>query len=821
MEENKPGSFMEKLAGIIVDKRDIVIFAFLALCLFSAFSRNWVQVNDDITAYLPDSTETRQGLTLMNENFTTFATAEVMVENITYARAEELLERIEAVEGVKSVDFDDTEDHFKAASALFSITFDGLNEDEVSVQALADVKSALAGYDIYVNSEVGNPLKAIINSEMLVVDLIAVVIVISVLLLTSKTYAEIPVLLLTFGAAAVLNMGTNYLMGEISFVTDSVTIVLQLALALDYAIILSNRFQEEHETKPAREAAIVALSKAIPEISASSLTTVSGLLAMCLMQFRLGYDMGSVLIKAILLSLCSVFLLMPGLLVIFAPWIDKTHHKSFVPKINFLGKAVYLTRFIMPVIFIAVLVAGFVFSHRANYVYSQYSVSSIRQNEAQIAKKKIKDLFGEDNTFAIIVPSGDYDREAKLIAEIEEVDHTLSVLGLANVEAMDGYTITSSLNSRQFSELAGLDYEVATALYAAYAVSLEDYGQAVTNLENYSVPLIDLFDYILEKRDEVTISLDEDTEELLDSLDGQLADARLQLMNENWSRIVVTSDVPTEGDESFRYLDILHGITAKYYSESYVVGDTTSCADLKSSFEHDNTMISILTVLFVILVLIFTFNSVGMPILLIAIIQGAIWFNFSTPYLKGNNLFFLSYLIISSIQMGSNIDYAIVISSRYMELKQEMPLRDAMIETLNLAFPTIITSGTMLASAGMAIGFLTSNETISSIGIYLGQGTIISIFIVMCVLPQVLLFGDLIIRKTSFSISNPIQRTQRTGMMRINGRVRGSLNGIVDAEIHGIFRGDINAIIDVGNVEMLPEDLLEAVSHENNGKAEE
>lgn len=821
MESRKQGTLLERIAALIVDKRSIVFFAFAAMALFCAFSRNWVSVCDDITAYLPDHTETRRGLTVMEENFTTFATADVMVENITYSTAEALLQRIEAIEGVKSIEFDATPEHYASASALYVITFDGTNEDARCVQALSDVREALSEYDVYVTTEIGNPLKAIIDSEMLVVDIIAVCIVVGVLIFTSRTFAEIPVLLITFGAAAVLNMGTNFFMGEISFVTDSVAIVLQLALALDYAIILSNRFQEEHETKPAREAAIAALSKAIPEISASSLTTVSGLLAMCLMQFRLGYDMGSVLIKAILLSLLSVFLLMPGLLVVFAPWIDRTHHKSFVPKINFLGSAVYHTRYFMPVIFVALLVAGCIFSHRANYVYSQNSIHSIRQNEAQLAEKKIVSLFGRNNTFAVLVPSGDFDREAKLIAEIEEVDHTVRVLGLANVEAKDGYTIASSVNARQFSELADLDYEVAMALFAAYAVNHDDYGQVATNLEHYSIALIDLFDFLLAKREEVTLSLDEQTNDLLDSLSGQLADAKLQLMNPSWTRIVVTADVPIEGEESFRYLDILHGITAKYYPDSYVIGDTTSCADLKVSFEHDNTLISVLTVLFVILVLIFTFNSVGMPILLIAIIQGAIWFNFSTPYLQKENLFFMTYLIISSIQMGSNIDYAIVISSRYMELKQEMPLKQAMIETLNLAFPTIITSGTMLASAGMIIGYRTSNETISSIGLYLGQGTIISIFLVMCVLPQVLLFGDMIIRKTSFSISNPIQPTQHSGLMRLNGRVRGELHGVVDAEIHGIFRGDINAMIDVGNVEALPKDLLEAVNQAAKAETEE
>ena len=817
MEKKKQMSLMEKIASVIVDKRNILFLAFLAAAIFCAFSRNWVQVNDSLTDYLPQDTETRQGLELMEQEFVTFGTAEIMVQNITYEQAQALCEKIEKTDGVKSVEFDDSRDHYASASALFSVTFDGEENDQVSIDALAEVREKLSDYDLYVSSTVGNPLKAVINSEMLVVDIIAVVIIVLVLLLTSKTYAEIPVLLITFGAAAILNMGTNYLMGEISFVTNSIAIVLQLALAIDYAIILCHRYMEEHENKPAREAAIIALSKAIPEISASSLTTVSGLLALSFMQYKLGYDIGVVLIKAILLSLCSVFLLMPGLLVTFSKLIDKTHHKNFVPKISFLGKAAYATRYVIPPIFACVIVAAFIFSGRANYVYSQYSVSSIRHNDTQIADMLIEEQFGSTNQMAVIVPSGDYEREARMIENIEELPRTVSVTGLANIEAVDGYYLISRLTPRQFAELTDLDFEVAKVLYSGYAMEQDDYGQIATNLDNYSVPLLEMYDYLCTQKDQVSINLPEETEESMEDLEQQLNDAKLQLKSEKWSRIVLEMDLPTEGEESFEYLDILHGIIARYYDEYYLVGDTTSCSDLKASFENDNMLISILSIFFVIIVLIFTFHSAGLPVLLILIIQGSIWCNFSFPYLKGNNLFFLTYLIISAIQMGANIDYAIVISSRYMKLKEQMPLREAMVETLNQAFPTIITSGTMLASAGIVIGFMTSNETISAIGMYLGTGTLISIFLVMFVLPQILLLGDTIIRKTSFSINKGAAVTHKTGLIRVNGRVRGQLDGLIDAEIHGVFRGTLNAVIDVGSVEEIREELLPEPEPEQDG----
>lgn len=800
MSSDKKSSLMERIAAAIIDNRKLIFFLFIAAGIFSAFSRNWVQVNDSLTDYLPETTETRQGLDLMDQEFTTFATADIMVDHITYERAEMLAERIEAIDGVKSLEFDESEEHYAQASALFAVTFDGLNDDEVSIQALSNIETLLEEYDLYVDTEVGNPLKAIISKELLIVDGIAVLVIVFVLLLTSRTYGEIPVLLLTFGAAALLNMGTNYMMGEISFVTDSIAIVLQLALAIDYAIILCHRFTDEHETKPAREAAVAALSKAIPEISASSLTTVSGLLALTFMQYRLGYDIGSVLIKAILLSLCSVFLLMPGLLVVFAPLIDKTHHKSFVPKISFLGRFAYKTRFIVPAIFLVIVVAACVFSGRVNYVYDQYSVKSIRKNDTQLAEMKIHEVFGSTNQIAVLVPTGDYEKEGRVIAELEELPQTDSVLGLANVEARDGYMLTDALNPREFSELLDIDYETAQVLYSGYAYSNESYGKIVTSPDNYTIPLIDIFTYLCEKREETNMELPEETADELDDLQQQLYDAKLQLHSDDWSRIVLETELPTEGDESFKYLSVVRGITGRYYTDFYIVGNTTSCVDLEASFVKDNTMVSILSIVFVILVLIFSFRSVGLPILLILIIQGSIWCNFSVPFLRGNDVFFLTYLIISSIQMGANIDYAIVISSHFMELRKEMELKDAMIDTLNQSFPTIITSGTMLASAGMIIGFVTTNETVSAIGVYLGMGTLISIFLVMCILPQILLLGDLFINKTSFMLKLGHQtRTQKTGLIRLDGHIRGNLEGYIDGEVHGFFRGTVNAVMELGN----------------------
>lgn len=804
MEEQKPkGSGMEKIATFIVDKRNLFFLLYAFALIFSIVATGWVKVENDITTYLPEDTETRQGLTVMNDNFVTYGTARVMVSNVTYETAENICSDLESIDGVTSVDFDDTTDHYKSASALFSVTFDGTTTDDISIHALHTIRDMLAGYDTYIDTEVGVDTSADLQSEMSVILVLAAIVIVLVLTLTSRSYAEVPVLIMTFGAAALLNMGTNFLCGTISFISNSVTVILQLALAIDYAIILCHRFSDEHETKDTREACIAALSKAIPEISSSSLTTISGLGALAFMHFGIGRDMATVLIKAILFSLLSVFTLMPGLLMLFSKKIDATRHKNLIPKITFLGKFDVATRFIVPPIFAVVVVVTAVLANKCPYCYSYTDLVTAKQSESQIAHQKIKNTFGVNNMVAVIVPTGDYDSERQLLKDLDSCAEVKSTQGLANIDAMDGYKLADALTPRQMSELAGLDYEVAEALYAAYAVDQNEYGKLISGLGDYKVPLFDMFMFLQREMKDGNITLDGDIQETLDDLFEQLNKAQLQLQSDKYSRLVVYLNLPEESDETLAFLDTMHAMIAKYYSsDTYIVGNSTNVKDLSSSFGEDNMLISVLSALFVVIILLFTFKSAGLPVLLIVVIQGSIWINFSVPTIQHESLYFLGYLIVNSIQMGANIDYAIVISSHYSDLKKEMRPKEAIIAALNEAFPTIFTSGTILAVAGALIGVMTTNPVIAAIGTCLGRGTVISIVLVMAVLPQILLIGDTIVERTSFDVKVPVDlsRVNRTasGNMRVSGRVRGYVNGVIDAEIKGTLNGTLKASVTSG-----------------------
>lgn len=806
MEEKKENNFMIKVSTFIVDKRNLFFLLFIIASAFSVVSMNWVKVENELSAYLSETTETRQGLDIMEEEFITYGTAKIMVENVTYDQAKKLSEQAEEVEGVFSVTFDDSKEHFSDASALFDITFDYSETDAKCEEVLENVRKTLDGYDSYVSCELGDTASKNLQKEMSQIIVIVAVIVVAVLLFTSKTYAEVPVLLITFVSAAVLNMGTNFLFGTISFISNSVTVVLQLALAIDYAIILCHRYTEEHETLPTREAVIIALSKAIPEISSSSLTTISGLIALTFMQFKIGADMGIVLVKAILLSLLSVFTLMPGLLVLFSKLIDRSHHRNYVPKITAVGRLDVLTRFIVPPVFLVVIIGGAIYSNRCPYVYGYSTLSTPILNETQVAEKKITDTFGSNNMTAVVIPAGHYDKEKELLKNLEAYQEVDSTLGLSSTEAMNDYMLTDELTPREFSELIDMDYEVAELIYAAYAVNDENYGEVINGLSSYSVPLIDMFLFVHDEVEEGYVTVDQELEDEINDLYEQLTMAKRQLLGKDYSRMLVYLNLPEESDETFRFLDTMHEEAERIFgSNVYVVGESTSQRDLASSFVNDNKLISVLSALFVMVILLFTFKSAGMPVLLIIVIQGSIWINFAFPYLTSSNLFFMSYLIVSSIQMGANIDYAIVISSRYLELKKEMNVKDAMVETLNQAFPTIVTSGSILACAGILIGQMTSDAAIVAIGQCLGRGTLISIFLVLCVLPQILLLGDKIIEKTAFvmNVGLPVQNI--SGVVYLDGRVRGRISGNVDAVVRGVVHGEVSALIETGAAQVFEE----------------
>ena len=803
-ENESNGGFMLKLAAFIVDKRNLIFLLVGIFMAFSLVSRNWVEVENDLTAYLPAGSATKEGLDVMEQEFITYGSADLMVANLSYEEAEGLFEKLKEIEGVQSVAFDDTTEHYSKASALFSVTFDYPETDEACLVSLDAVRAALKPYDTYVSTTLGDMSAELIDKEVGMITAFVAVIVVVVLTFTSQTYAEVPIIGLTFITAAVMNLGTNFLLGKISFVSNSVTTILQLALSLDYAVIYCNRFKEEHETHGLRDAVVISLSKAIPEVGASSLTTIGGLIAMMFMQFKLGPDMAICLIKAIFFSLLSVFMVMPGLLMLMGELMEKTRHKNFVPKVPFVGRFAYATRVIIPPIFALVLVAAVSLSNRCPYVYGYDTLVTPKLNEMQIAEKMIAETFSHRAMVAVVVPGGDYSEEQSLILDYDSYSQIDSVTAIANADAIGGYKLADKLSPRQFAELMKLDYETAELLYAAYAVNGQSYDKLISGISKFNVPLVDMLLFVVDMVDEGYVTLDADQAETLSDAKAQMLMGKQQLEGENFDRMLVYLTLPEAGDETYRFTDTIRDVAQSHYPKGqvYVVGNSTNQFEFEKSFQVDNVVVNIVSILIVLAVLLFTFKSAGMPVLLILVIQGAIWMNFSYPTLVHKDVFFLTQLVVSSIQMGANIDYAIVIANRYTDNTKTMPPKEAIIEAMNFAFPTILTSGSILATSGILISFLTTECTINGIGDALGRGTIISIVLVMFVLPQILILGGKILEKTSFSMPKVAAREHRgSGLVAVDGLITGEIRGKVNGVFRGTIDGDVNVRLLSGKME--------------------
>lgn len=764
----------EKVAAYIVNKRKAFTVFFILAAIFSVFSSSWVKVSNKLSDYLPQSTKTKQGLDIMDESFTTFGNAKVMINNIDYEKALEIGNKLKEIDGVSRVDFYDNsdssydnkniEDYYKDFAALYTVSFEDVEDSKLVQDAIVKVRESVSSYDNVVYTTIDKDDAKSLNEDMKIIGILVVLIITGVLIFTSQTYVEILIFMLTFGMAILLNVGTNFIFGRISFVTKAVGVVLQLALAIDYAIILFHRFMEERREFKAKHALINALAKAIPEISSSSLTTMAGMVALMTMQFRIGMDLGQVLLKSIIFSMISVFIFMPALIMMFEKQIKKSMHKSFVPNIDFLGKKILSVRYIIAGVFAVLVVGGAILSGKTAYIFDPNSIKSDKKTEYIAAKEEIERHFGSSNIMAVVIPKEDYIKEARLLEDISKLEGVRSVTGLANIEVGNEgeYVLTDSLKPRELAEIADVDIDIVKMVYRFYALKNEQYGAFLNSIDGYKVPIINMVDFLYDQIENGGVEIDEDITKNIEDIHKSIADARKQLESEKYSRLLVVWNRDLEGKDTFAGIDEIENIAKTYYNEVYVVGDSSSNYEISKTFGTDNLRISIITALLVGIILLFTFQSAALPFILVLTIQGSIWVNFSLPYLTGEPMFFLSYLIVSSIQMGATIDYAIVITSRYMVLREECEEhKTAISRTLNEAFPTIITSGTIMAASGFVIGYLTSNATIASLGKTLGVGVVISIILVMFVLPILLYLFDFIIDKTSFSRKNNEEESRR------------------------------------------------------------
>lgn len=676
---------MKKFYMSLVNHRKTMVMIFTMVFVVCLLLGNLVEVNYDINDYLPESSPSTVSLELMQEEFDGgIPNARIMISDVTIPEALEYKEKLEAVDGVTAVtwlddvvsifvplstlDTDTLETYYKDNNALFTVTI----EEDRRIEAVSSIRE-LIGED---NAMTGSAVSTAISTtetvlEVNKISIFTVLFVLVVLVMTTNSWMEPLIVLIGLGLAIVINNGTNLIFGEISFVTNAAGSILQLAVSLDYSVFLLHRFEECRQENPDVKAAMTeALCKSTSSILSSGLTTVIGFLALVLMQFRLGPDLGLALAKGVAISLITVFVFMPSFILLTYKWLDKTRHKDLLPKFDLFGKSVQKMTIPMVCIFVILIIPAYLASNANDYYYGS---SNIFGNETQLGSDTavIESVFGKSDTYVLMVPAGDTATETELSQELNNLPQVTSIIS--------------------YVDLAGAE-----------------------------IPL--------EYLDENTLS---------------------QLISKNYSRMVLSVDVPYEGEETFALVEQVRNIAQKYYSDTYyLAGEGVSTYDLMETVTDDMVKVNLMAIAAVFIVLLLSLRSISLPIVLVLSIETAIWINLSIPYFMDTPIFYIAYLIISSIQLGATVDYAILMTDRYKENREMMNKKAAVIQTISDVTVSILTSGSVLTVVGLLLGYITTNQLLGQLGIFIGRGAILSLIIVLFVLPGLLyLFDPLIIRK--------------------------------------------------------------------------
>lgn len=680
----------QKLARFIVRRRIPIFLFFLVVVGVCAFLIPQVKVNYSFQEYLPEGMPSKNGVEVQEEEFGTQESTKVMAVDVSIPQAREIKAGLEAVEYVdfvvwadsavnlyqpeEFVDQDELQKYYKDNKALFTVYFDKQADTEQLDAAINTIEETY-GEQIYMSggAKDSKTVRETTEAETTRISIVVVPIVLIILFLATTSWLEPLLFLVIIGASIVINMGSNVLFPHISFVTNSMLFVLQLAISMDYSIFLLHRFAEERARGLEVEPAMVnAIQNSISSIVSSSLTTVAGFLSLVLMRFTIGADIGLVFSKGILITLICVIFLFPAIIIFFAKPIEKLQHRSFIPPLGWLGRFAYKFRVVLFVVVILLAVPSYIAQTKNEFIYGQSSLTADEGTASYDAYLKITETFGRDNPVVLLVPRGDLEKEMKLCDDLQALDAVSTV-------------------------------------------------QARVTLAAVTIP------------------------------DDMLPDGVVnQFMSENYSRIIVSLATLEESPTAYEATAEVSAVAEKYYPGAFhTVGSTAVSADVRDVTHSDSIIVNLLSILSVWVILLLTFRSFSLPFILVASIEVAIFINMAIPYFTDLSMVYIGYLIISSIQLGATIDYAILMASRYLEARQQMGKKEAAIHALNTAGGSVVTSAFILFVAGMVLGAISTVSTISQMGTLVGRGAVLSGIMVLLVLPQLLVLFDRVIEKTT------------------------------------------------------------------------
>ena len=718
-----------KIGDITAKYRYIFLVLFIVLFSFCLYNFNNVKVNNDITKYLSDDTETKEALNLMEKEYGKFTSISLMIEDDTNART--IYDNLNTISDIKSVSYITKDNKVLYTIQLLQKT------DEDMLNVIYDIKKIVSDeeYSIY------TPYYSKVLNGLDIVLILSIIVVILILIITSKSIINPIIISIVSIFAIVINMGTNMLIREISYITESIAIILQLALTIDYVIIFMNSFILNIKTKKKEIALKDTINTSIKEVFTSSLTTIAGLLSLLFMQLKLGRDIGLVLAKGVLCSLISVIFLMPSILTIFYKFINKKIEKEKVKNTN-LGKRILSNKKILLSVFSVLVVISICLIPNYKFVYNTFDVKPIYLDENNRNLEKIEREFGKTNTLAVIVENQekDYGKELLLANELNKLEYVTNTVSVGSYEIKDGIYFTSEVTYLELKDILKKYINVNDDFYLyVYKFYANKNNVEVSNINEYKIKIIDLVYFL--KEHETELKVDNELRFRFDVLYATINESIKILESDKYTRFIVYLDLPIEGEKTKDTILEIRNLSSKYYDNVLLAGNSVASIDLEESFKKDHLIITFATAIFIFTILLFSFKSVVLSLLLILTIEGSILINFALFSLFGK-IFFISYLVVTAIQMGATIDYAIVIANRYLELRKKYEKKEAIILSVRDRLKSIITSGLILIISGLIVGFISPSGAISSIGICLGIGALISLIVTLFILPCILFMFD-------------------------------------------------------------------------------
>lgn len=752
---------MEKVSRFVVRHRVAAFLVFVALCVAAGLAAPHVRVNQDLTVYMPESLQTKQGLAIMDEEFGELSTMRVMFDGLDESQEAELAGRFRDIESVSgaAVQRDDSGQH-----SLFTLTCQGGAYSEQAILTYDEVKQVSAeasqdtGATYHVSSSVGS------TSGYLVPILVgAFLLGVAILFLMSATWVEPVLILVTILMAVLLNLGTNLIFPSISDITNTVGAILQMALSMDYSIMLMSRYRMERAgTQDAALAMERALSGGFRAIASSSVTTVVGLLTLVLMSFTIGRDLGLVLAKGVALSLVCELCVMPALVVWADRLIQATPKPVPAPKLAGLARLSFAHRRVLLGAFCLVVVGAF--AVKGNML-AAYHVEASNENA-----QAIEEVFPSQETFVVLYQMDDSQAAGQAAQQIAQLDGVTSLISAPTtldaaytaselIEKAGSLNVSAlALASQDGSQVQGsvsdldLDEDMVYMLYYLYFTGTDPdsvgklrlfalYKNAASEVDPaWAATLPELLAYL---QDTVMTSetlsgfIDDEQRQAVEKLAGMLEKGRGLLEGQSWGRMLVTSTFAQESDEMRGLLAQIDDAMAQVGGAYYLVGEAPMAREMVGSFLAEFNLISWVTMAALYLIVAVTFRSLFVPIPLVLTIQSAYGLVSGINGLAGNPIYYMALIVVQAILMGATIDYAILFTSNYREARTGLGPAEALARAYAASTPAILTSGSILTFVCLALG-LFGRGAVGQICMILAEGAAMAVLLVLVLLPGAL-----------------------------------------------------------------------------------